>query len=441
MPKGRKDTRRKGGGDAVAEAFGRVAPAASPAAVAEACAAAVRELIGVPCRIEVPRLPLPIAAGADHDGLELFLEFAAFGGSGRLLAAPGAERARGLAEPLVRQLERVWEVQSALKEREEEVDRLRFQLAALEQVARTFTKVRGVEETKAVVLDSAREIFFAWWAALFREVDDRFAPRAVRAVDAPFKIGEISKPDLPPLSFAEPAPVVPAPDAAIHGYVEGGVGVIAPLPFDEGADGLLLLGGRMTEAPYEPHDLKLLQALADSSATALQNAYFLERLRTQATLDPLTGCLNRRGFDEQLAVELKRSGRYRRPVSFALLDIDNFKQINDAYGHEAGDEALRWFGGIVRRAVRETDVVGRYGGEEFAIILPETSKEAALQLAERLREQIEDTRHPALSLGFTASFGVATHPDDADDKPTLVRVSDRALYRAKTEGRNRVSAA
>jgi diguanylate cyclase (GGDEF)-like protein len=205
---------------------------------------------------------------------------------------------------------------------------------------------------------------------------------------------------------------------------------------------VLILGRRLSDSPYEEHDLALLRALADSSAIAMRNAELHDRLRAQATLDPLTGCHNRRGFDEVLANELSRALRHQQPLSLVFLDIDHFKRINDDFGHEVGDQALQRIGRVVRHTFRASDSACRYGGEEFALVFPSTSKEDGLAMAERLRELVESLPPTAeVPRSMTASFGVAAFPDDGADSAALIRSADRALYQAKANGRNRVEPA
>ena len=126
------------------------------------------------------------------------------------------------------------------------------------------------------------------------------------------------------------------------------------------------------------------------------------------------------------------------PLSAALLDLDHFKQINDAHGHSRGDEALAAVAATLRSALRESDFVGRYGGEEFLILLPDTGKQQAGVVAEKVRAAVEAVALSNLELRVTASLGVATLPDDCGDADTLVRAADRALYSAKSRGRDRV---
>lgn len=168
------------------------------------------------------------------------------------------------------------------------------------------------------------------------------------------------------------------------------------------------------------------------------------RIREMAVTDELTGLRNRRHIQHRLDEELSRAARNRRSLSIAMFDVDHFKEVNDARGHDAGDEVLRSVAAMALRAVRASDLVARYGGEEFLVVLPETDAEGARVIAERLRTWIEAMRVdvPAGRVAVTASFGVATHRPDAPATPdgsALVRRADEALYRAKADGRNRVA--
>jgi len=160
--------------------------------------------------------------------------------------------------------------------------------------------------------------------------------------------------------------------------------------------------------------------------------------------DPLTGIANRRAFHEALDVEYARCARYGRPFSFMMVDLDHFKAVNDTHGHQAGDLALISSAQVLVGQLRSNDLVGRYGGEEFAVILPETPHAAALQVAERCRVKIASTplTYNDTVFSVTASMGLASLPDPrAHSTEELIRLADEALYDAKRQGRNRLIAA
>ena len=159
----------------------------------------------------------------------------------------------------------------------------------------------------------------------------------------------------------------------------------------------------------------------------------LERL---ATTDPLTLLFNRRKFDELLEYEMERDRRYRSGLSILFCDIDNFKRINDKYGHDVGDSILSTFASKVKNSVRKSDIVARWGGEEFVLLIPNTTAEIARTIAEKIRKMIENTDFPIVGKA-TASFGV-THSLGEDNRDTVIKRADESLYRAKEKGRNRV---
>lgn len=160
-----------------------------------------------------------------------------------------------------------------------------------------------------------------------------------------------------------------------------------------------------------------------------------------STVDALTKVYNRRYFMHRLDTEFKRRERYDTPLSFLMIDIDYFKKLNDSYGHQVGDDVLRHLGGLISSSVRDTDVAGRYGGEEFCILLPHTDHAGAMTLAARLHETVRTSEFPTLAgmLHVTISMGVSSSDlPGIDSTEALVKVADEALYRAKKEGRDRV---
>lgn len=166
-----------------------------------------------------------------------------------------------------------------------------------------------------------------------------------------------------------------------------------------------------------------------------------QALQDLATHDGLTGLLNRRAFEQRLSEELERSRRYHHPCALMIIDADHFKRINDRYGHPVGDEVLRALASRIRQHIRPTDRAGRYGGEEFAVLLPETDRAEAVEVAERIRAGVA---HAPLALvddtpvGITVSVGVTAYPEDAASEEALIEAADRLLYSGKEAGRDRV---
>jgi diguanylate cyclase (GGDEF)-like protein len=191
---------------------------------------------------------------------------------------------------------------------------------------------------------------------------------------------------------------------------------------------------------FDDEAVQLAEWLAGRASIALQNAHLHRVTRQLASTDELTQLANRRQFDEALAAEVVRAERFRDPVAVVLADLDNFKTVNDRFGHDVGDVVLRAFAGAIRATVRDVDLPARYGGEEFTVLLPATDAEGGRQLAERLRVAAEEL---AIAVGedrevrVTSSFGVASFPDEPS-AAALMRGADRALYRAKAAGKNMV---
>ena len=197
-----------------------------------------------------------------------------------------------------------------------------------------------------------------------------------------------------------------------------------------------------TQTPHlTPAVGQLLGIMLEGPAQALDNALRLRRSEALSVTDDLTQLYNSRYLNQVLRREAKRASRSGRPLSLLFMDLDGFKAVNDQHGHQAGSRALVEAAAVIRRCARETDVVARFGGDEFAIILPDTGSEGAAAVGDRVRERLG--AHPflagdGLSMHLTASVGVATLPDVAASAEELVRAADMAMYQVKDSGKNGV---
>ncbi len=204
--------------------------------------------------------------------------------------------------------------------------------------------------------------------------------------------------------------------------------------------GLLVLSSR--ERNFFAHtETQPLESVADIFASAIQNAHYVQRVKQLAYLDGLTGIFNRRYFEVRITEEIERARRYGTDLSVIIVDVDRFKALNDDFGHLLGDEVLRQVSSLLARLVRKIDVVCRYGGEEFVILLPQTTSQQALTVADKLRTAVGEWQFPGVPRALTISGGVAMFPDHGVTRDQLVQAADGALYAAKQAGRNRMLSA
>jgi diguanylate cyclase (GGDEF)-like protein len=224
------------------------------------------------------------------------------------------------------------------------------------------------------------------------------------------------------------------------GFAETKSEVCVPLIFFGEKLGVLALDSAAAGA-FDPEDIQPLESVADICAAAIQNANYFERMRQLAYVDGLTGIHNRRFFEMRIVEELERASRFQGRMSVIMVDIDHFKRLNDEFGHLLGDEVLRGVAGILKQQLRKMDMVCRYGGEEFAVVVPETTGENAVTVAEKLRRQVEGYPFPGVPRPVTISCGVADYPIHGVTRDEVVAAADGALYMAKQAGRNRVMAA
>ncbi|HZW04368.1 MAG TPA: diguanylate cyclase [Anaerolineaceae bacterium] len=216
--------------------------------------------------------------------------------------------------------------------------------------------------------------------------------------------------------------------------------IIAPLYYGENVIGTLSLTAARPFA-FTKEDLRLLVSFATTTSAAIQNAMLHAKVQTMAITDPLTEQYNRRGFFDLAQREMERYSRYHYPLAAIMLDIDRFKEVNDTYGHRTGDRVLRALAERINENIRQVDILGRYGGEEFAILLPETELFKACEIAERIRAAVAnspiiETEHGPVSVSI--SIGVTRATKATTTLTELLEYADKALYMAKENGRNRV---
>jgi len=197
--------------------------------------------------------------------------------------------------------------------------------------------------------------------------------------------------------------------------------------------GVINVTNKRHDKEFTDEDVEMLKAVADQAAVAINKA----QLWDMAVSDSLTGLYVRRYFMVKLQEELLRAERYKNILSIVMADLDRFKNINDTYGHDAGDRVLKAIGKFLQQNIRDVDVIARYGGEEFVIMIPETTKDAAYILAERLRKQFAELKLENFPQ-ITISLGIATYPFDGTELEDLIKNADAAMYAAKRAGRNKV---
>jgi len=226
-----------------------------------------------------------------------------------------------------------------------------------------------------------------------------------------------------------------APETGL--YAERGSRMCIPLVSFGQTLGVLVLDSSRTDT-FNTNDTQPLESVADICATAIQNAHYVERVKQLAYLDGLTGIFNRRFFELRIADEIERARRFNAGLGVIMIDIDQFKRLNDEFGHLLGDEVLRQASSLFHQQLRKIDVVCRYGGEEFAILLSQTSLQHSLMVAEKLRRMVETWQFPGVSRPVTISAGTANYPNHGTTRDELVQAADAGLYAAKQAGRNRV---
>ena len=220
--------------------------------------------------------------------------------------------------------------------------------------------------------------------------------------------------------------------------------ICSPLKVKDDITGVLRLINKRRENSFSDEDLKLLVSISHSIAMLFEQAFLYRKIEEVTVTDDLTGLYNIRFLNRSIEMEIERSQRYGSLFSLVFLDIDNLKKVNERFGHLAGSKVLIETAGLLLDNLRKVDVIIRYGGDEFVIILPQTPIDAGFLVAERLRKIMEKNlflKKEKSPINVTASFGVASFPDNADSKEALLKLADKAMFRGKFSTKNVVFAA
>lgn len=221
--------------------------------------------------------------------------------------------------------------------------------------------------------------------------------------------------------------------------------ISAPLLVRDKLVGVLNVNNKREGGVYRPEDLDLLVAIASQAAVVIDNAHLYEETQAFCYLDSLTRTFNHPSFQLMLEREFERAQRYERPLSLIVIDIDEFKSYNDQYGHTAGEKAIRSISELICKQSRSSDVNCRYGGDEFAVFLPESSAANARNFAEKIRESVDSHYFPGkvgdMGEHLTVSVGIASFPEDAQTHVVLIDKAEAALFEAKFSGKNKISTA
>lgn len=213
-----------------------------------------------------------------------------------------------------------------------------------------------------------------------------------------------------------------------------------PMRFDENSAGIAVVESEDSDS-FSEKELEVFQLISLNFASAFHRLELIRKMKEEASSDGLTGVLNHRAFREKLFEELYRARRYEHTLTLFMLDLDNFKRINDEHGHLFGDYMLKAVSDIVKNSIRMTDTAARYGGEEFTVILVNTDAEQSCGTAERIRKTVEEFtfEYDGIQDRITVSIGIASFPSDSGDAVSLIKAADEAMYNAKRAGKNRVN--
>ena len=319
--------------------------------------------------------------------------------------------------------------------------RTRTAMEAIQRIAAIVTSTLDSDEALRRIVETLAAVFDYPYVSIALIDGDRLDPAAwhglpLGSMPPALSVGEGVAGRIASTGIAELVLQFSRDEERCLARVDSTSQIAVPITCEGHLAGVLSIEGNAIR-PLTTHDLEYLQTLADHAGTTITNARRFERVQALAMRDPITNLPNYRQFQTRLHSELARSDRHTRPLSLIIIDLDSFKSINDAFGHLAGDEVLRQIGARLSQELRESDVLARYAGDEFVVILPETDRECANQIAERLQSSIE-TQPFRVSAGHdvvvSISVGVASYPADAATIDALVSAADNAMYAAKRSG-------
>jgi diguanylate cyclase (GGDEF)-like protein len=317
------------------------------------------------------------------------------------------------------------------------------QLEAINRIAQRMTVALDLKELLDNVCSIVRKAFGADHVSILlkedndivlRAHDGNLTPRVHEQLPLPRNVGAWGRALLSEKSVFENDVRASADYIAL--FAETQSRMCVPLLSFGQTLGVVFLDSKIPNA-FQAVDRQTIESVADMCATAIQNTQHIERVRQLAYIDGLTGIFNRRFFELRINEEMERAKRFNTPLGVIMVDIDHFKRLNDEFGHVLGDEVLRQVSSMFSQQLRKIDVVCRYGGEEFAIVLPETTADHALRVAEKLRNLIEHWQFPGVARPVTISAGAAIFPVHGSTRDALVHAADAGLYSAKQAGRNR----
>ncbi len=301
------------------------------------------------------------------------------------------------------------------------------------EITRALSSSLNSVEVLFAIVSRLREVLDAQECSIVR-IDPKSgtAQILVKSSDPACRNVPIELSDYPELKQAyDSGELLYLPDASPEGIIA------VPMIAHDSALGLIYIRSTTLGPTLSESNVRFFEVIASTAANALRNAQLFEEVEHRARTDYLTGLSNHRFFQATLSVELGRAQRHNRSLSLLIIDLDFLKEVNDRFGHPAGDTVIRSVAETIRNNCREIDFAARYGGEEFTVILPETSLPSAIQVAERIRERIAAEVFSGIG-SITASIGVSNYPVNALSKEDLIRVADQALYIAKNGGRDRV---